>query len=321
MCCEAKTQTNLVYNGDFEIYDTCPLNPSTPGDLQIEHCLGWTAPTKLGTSDYFNICNNIGTTLAGVPKNLLGYQHPLNGAGYCGLLACVVDSTNDTTISQNGIYIYREYIQTKLQQSLMSGKSYHFSFNVNASNDNTHSLIYLGALFSAQNYISNTFAPICTNPQIKNSSGYLIDTLNWIKIEGDFIANGSEEYLTIGYFENGNLDTLNNHYDPWNPYWRIVSYYYVDGISLIENACQQNFPNIFSPNADLVNDIAKFEACTTVLRTTVYNRWGNKIFETENSNHYWDGRTTSGEICPDGTYYYVLQTEEEIYKGFIQLVR
>jgi len=49
-CCEAKTQTNLVYNGDFEIYDTCPLNPSTPGDLQIEHCLGWTAPRKLGVS-------------------------------------------------------------------------------------------------------------------------------------------------------------------------------------------------------------------------------------------------------------------------------
>ena len=75
-CCEAKTQTNLVYNGDFEIYDTCPKNISTPGDLQIEHCLAWTAPTKLGTSDYFNVCNN--STLnkfAGVPKNFLFANH------------------------------------------------------------------------------------------------------------------------------------------------------------------------------------------------------------------------------------------------------
>ena len=321
LCCEVNAQSNLVYNGDFEIYDTCPLNPSTPGDLQIEHCLGWTAPTKLGTSDYFNVCNNFGTALAGIPKNLLGYQSAYNGLGYSGFLACVVDSTSDTTIAPNGIYIYREYIQTKLQQSLMSGKSYHFSFYVNAGNDNTHSLNHIGALFSSQNYLANSFAPINANPQIKHNAGFLKDTLNWVKIEGDIVANGDEEYLTIGYFENGCQDTLNNHYDPWNPYWRIVSYYYVDGASLTENSCQQNFPNIFTPNNDLINDVLKFDICSPIIKTTIFSRWGNIIFDTEKTNYYWDGRTTSGENCADGIYYYVLQTEEKTYKGFIQLVR
>lgn len=102
-------QQNLVYNGDFEIYDTCPVNISTPGDLQIEHCLGWTAPTKLGTSDYFNVCNNITFAYqAGVPKNFFGYQQSFQGNGYSGFYACIVDSTSDTTIAPNGIYIYIE---------------------------------------------------------------------------------------------------------------------------------------------------------------------------------------------------------------------
>jgi gliding motility-associated-like protein len=317
-CCEAKTQTNLVYNGDFEIYDMCITNPSTPGDLQIEHCLGWTAPTKLGTSDYFNVCNNVTSThLAGVPKNFFGYQMSFNGDGYCGFLASVVDSANGQP------YIYREYVQTKLIQPLTRNKIYNFSFYAsNCGESTTHSLIKIGALFSSNSYLANNYMPIIATPQIVNKTNFLSDTLNWMKIEGSFIANGNEEFLTIGYFENKTLDTLNNHYDPFNPYYKVVVYYYIDGVSLVEFPCDENVPNVFTPNNDKVNDTFKIELCdTNKFNLVIYNRWGIKMFETNKHELGWDGHTTSGEECSAGTYFFIVNTENKNKKGFIQLVR
>ncbi len=316
-CCEAKTQTNLIYNGDFEIYDTCPISPSTPGNLQIEHCLGWTAPTKLGTSDYFNICNNTSVMqLAGVPKNLLGYQMPENGSGYCGFFASIVDSLSGQP------YVYREYIQTKLTQTLEENKSYSFSFYVSSSESNTHSLIKLGALFSSTSYSSNTYAPIFAIPQIINNTNFLSDTLNWSKIEGSYIANGSENYITIGYFENNTVDTLNNHYDSFNPYYRILSYYYVDGINLMELPCNESIPNVFTPNQDGINDLFKVNLCDSInFNLVIYDRWGLKIFETNKFKQGWDGYTTSGVPCIDGSYFYLVTTENKKKKGFFQLIR
>ncbi len=317
-CCEAKTQTNLVYNGDFELYDTCPTNISTPGDLQIEHCLGWTAPHKLGTSDYFNVCNNLTFfKQAGIPKNFFGYQYPYNGNGFCGFYSSIVDSF----LGQP--YIYREYLQTKLTQPLEKNKSYGFSFFVSACGEsNTHSLINLGALFSSSNFSANNYDPIFASPQIKNKNTFLFDTLNWMKIEGTFMANGNEEYLTIGYFENATVDTLNNHYDPFNFYYTIETYYYVDGVSLLELPCTINIPNVFTPNGDNVNDEFKIELCdSTNFNLIIYNRWGNIIFESSKSQAAWNGRTTSGEVCVEGTYYFAVTTDSKKEKGFIQLVR
>jgi len=60
------------------------------------------------------------------------------------------------------------------------------------------------------------------------------------------------------------------------------------------------------------------------LKLNIYNRWGNKIFEsTDPINCIWK------PIEDDGTYYYVVQyiincgteTQNKILKGFVTLVR
>ena len=79
----SSAQSNLIYNGDFELYDTCPTFPSNPTDYQIETCLGWKAPTY-ATSDYLNSCAP--STSVGVPQNGFGYQVPYSGNAYCGVL-------------------------------------------------------------------------------------------------------------------------------------------------------------------------------------------------------------------------------------------
>lgn len=63
---------------------------------------------------------------------------------------------------------------------------------------------------------------------------------------------------------------------------------------------------------------------------TIYNRWGNLIHsnnETDKQNVLlWDGRTTSGELCREGVYFYTLtytdtNGEPQSLKGYLSLFR
>jgi len=65
-------------------------------------------------------------------------------------------------------------------------------------------------------------------------------------------------------------------------------------------------PNIFTPNLDGLNDALVFPNLDffPTNRLSVWNRWGNLVFERENYNNSWDG----GDL-PGGTYYYILDVE------------
>jgi OOP family OmpA-OmpF porin len=320
-CCEAKTQTNLVYNGDFELYDTCPLYESGPFDLQIEHCLGWTVATW-GTSDYFNTCNNsIGFHNVGIPSNLIGYQYGFNGNGYTGGFFYY--------LFYQSLVQYREYIQGTLTNALQIGKKYKFSLQLSLANTSAIAIKNIGVTFTnSKIFIPSSWKPLNNIPTISlTSSLFFKDTLNWIKLDGEFIANGTENYFTIGNF----TDTLVSDtirvipFDSDLPDYS--SYYYIDDVKLYDaeeiksNLCLSNIANVFSPNNDGVNDVFKITNCGDILNTSIYNRWGNLEFQTENQNHFWDGRTTSGEKCVDGTYFYIIETKEKTIKGFVQLIR
>lgn len=85
----------------------------------------------------------------------------------------------------------------------------------------------------------------------------------------------------------------------------------IDSISqCIDVLCQSyiNSPNVFTPNGDGSNDIFKFDSeCIDFLNVVIYNRWGLKILEWDKINSGWDGRTTSGQLVVEGTYFYVLK--------------
>ncbi|MCO6494315.1 MAG: gliding motility-associated C-terminal domain-containing protein [Bacteroidetes bacterium] len=57
----------------------------------------------------------------------------------------------------------------------------------------------------------------------------------------------------------------------------------------------------------------------------VYNRWGEKIFETHNVLKGWDGRDSAGEFCQSGTYIYFAKIKGELgeaveFKGTFYLI-
>ena len=85
-------------------------------------------------------------------------------------------------------------------------------------------------------------------------------------------------------------------------------------------------PNSFTPNNDGLNDVLKvYSNVIRSLRFSVYNQWGEKVFESTNQALAWDG-SHKGQPQPSGVYIYVcdilLNNGERVQrKGSVNLVR
>ena len=82
-------------------------------------------------------------------------------------------------------------------------------------------------------------------------------------------------------------------------------------------------PNTFTPNGDGINDELKINLngnTAVSYNISIFTRWGILMFNTNNVNISWDGRTTSGLKATEGTYFYVLDFNGKQYKGTITLL-
>ncbi|MDR1726272.1 MAG: gliding motility-associated C-terminal domain-containing protein [Bacteroidales bacterium] len=87
-----------------------------------------------------------------------------------------------------------------------------------------------------------------------------------------------------------------------------------------------HIPNVFTPNDDGKNDILYVTGeYIRKIKFMIFDRWGEKVFETTNINEGWDGRFR-GQMCQNGVYFYRLEVEceaERTYStsGDITLIR
>jgi gliding motility-associated-like protein len=110
-----------------------------------------------------------------------------------------------------------------------------------------------------------------------------------------------------------------------NEYGCIATCYYT---VMIEGIYGNVFvPNIFTPNSDGNNDEFKLYGKNIRFHNLqVFNRWGEKIFDTDNENNGWDG-TYKGEPQPPGVYVYIVKysplynAENRNIKGSVTLFR
>jgi len=99
-------------------------------------------------------------------------------------------------------------------------------------------------------------------------------------------------------------------------------------------------PNVFTPNADGFMGLDKeglpgnevfniYTKNVVYYHLLIYDRWGVKVFESDNDKYDWNGRVmNTGYMCPDGTYYYILDyrykgkdKNEPIINGVVRLIR
>lgn len=86
-------------------------------------------------------------------------------------------------------------------------------------------------------------------------------------------------------------------------------------------------PQGFSPNGDGIND--KFVIHNTGgrrLSLEIYNRWGNRVYKSDDYKNDWGGEAVEGistaSGVPDGTYYYVIIIDKkDKHSGFITVNR
>lgn len=80
-------------------------------------------------------------------------------------------------------------------------------------------------------------------------------------------------------------------------------------------------PNVFTPNGDKKNDVLEFAHLTSLYpdgaALMVYNRWGRKVYESENYQNDWDA-----EKCKAGTYFFELRLPDGItHKGTVLVIK
>ncbi len=358
---EQITGSNLVNNPSFEEYYNCPDNSN-----ELYFCKYWWG----NSTEYYNSCATV--PQLSVPSNFAGFQYAHTGNAYSGL-----------GIYEKSIYYtdYREAIKTKLSDSLVANKRYCTNFYIALAQYSYISMYNyilldsIGMLFT-KDMVQDSIAPILSAGIKAQNSISNLDTINWLHISNSFLANGGEQYLTIGNFDNvinwpsgktgmtaiyvddvsicecsfklrlGNDTTLcigqslilnpnmpNAKYT-WQDgthdstykvkqagtYWvrayfpdyNITTY---DTINVAYINCDTvqpiipdiYIPNSFTPNGDGKNDVFFIKTVYefSEFKLSIYGRWGDMIFESEDINKGWDG-TYKGKPVPLGVYIYQL---------------
>lgn len=285
---------NIVPNYSFEDTVHCPFLPG-----QIYFAPAWQDPNN-GSSDLLNACNNSGNGLVGVPQNVGGYQYARTGMGYAGIM----------TYAQGANF--REYIQAKLINPLEINKKYYVEFYVSLFDTQTVACNNIGVYFSDTAVAAPLLSIINVTPQISNDIllNPLTDKTNWIKISGSFIASGTENYITIGNFlDDISSDTV---YVGGGCTGCDASGYYIDDVSVICCDCDTDsstlfIPNTFTPNNDGLNEEFKVQAQNIKeFKGMIYNRWGQLLYEWEDTSEGWDGKY-KGNNVPEGIYIYAIK--------------
>lgn len=102
-----------------------------------------------------------------------------------------------------------------------------------------------------------------------------------------------------------------------------------DSIEVFKD-CYIDIPNSFTPNADGLNDYflprQLLSKSLTGFKMTIYNRWGQEIFQTTSINgRGWDGKFNDKDQ-PSGVYVYIIDAiistnNREHYEGNVTLLR
>lgn len=228
---------NMVPNPGFETFHTCPTNWSqiaySPDYTSFPTVAAWVNPLEACTPDYFNTCANVADKVQ-LPFTFVGYQDAHSGNACAGFIAYYNENVGGD---------YREYVQAKLDTAMIAGHSYRVEFYVSLNYDisnpdnNFIGIDRVGATFT-QNQIS--LSPdrflMLDYSIVNDSANYITDKGAWVKIQGTYIAQGGETWMTIGCMNNSQKPFTKVQLYPAtpNPGTQDYCYLFLDDVSVID---------------------------------------------------------------------------------------
>ena len=224
---------NLAPNPTFEDTLECPISLGDFGNV-----VSWSPYAQ--TADYFHTCNQDPFPSCGVPSNWYGFQYPRSGNAYYGMMTFAGSSD------------YREIIGAELLEPLIAGQKYYASLNVCAANEiiesgygsNKLGFRFLNTSYSLIEPITiDNFAHIY-------SDTIVLDTLNWVRLFGSFVADSAYTHVAIGnFFDAANTDTIN-----WSGWETQVAYYFIDDVCIsTDSTLAQTFTTGIVENTPIRN--------------------------------------------------------------------
>jgi gliding motility-associated-like protein len=154
---------------------------------------------------------------------------------------------------------------------------------------------------------------------VLNSDIDVIDRSKGASIINYFISDGTNYFgpdFTHSFLDSGNyniLQRVENDFGCLDSASRMLTVNFRYAVWI---------PNAFTPNKDNINQVFRpYGDGVERFSMQIFNRWGEKVFETIDSNIAWDGN----DALP-GLYVYILTVTDydeipHYYKGLIQLIR
>ena len=212
------TPCDYIFNGDFEYYSSPPN-----GISEIQLACPWFSPS-IQTPEYYSSKGTGGGVIA--PYTIMGSQTSMSsGSGFAGIGVFVPGQVYPAMIEC-------EYITQLLNYGgLVAGQSYDISMYVNMDSLTGMAVNNIGFSFNDTNnlYLSGFWRLNSNNPSLLwptpiTTTGYN----NWFHVFfPNYIANGTEKYVTIGCFGNTPIHDTTIYSTPLHQ-----AYYFIDNVSI-----------------------------------------------------------------------------------------
>jgi len=142
---------------------------------------------------------------------------------------------------------------------------------------------------SGKDSIANTFSWSPTCSSLKNGNNYQM----YFIVKDDHCLYPSSDTMNIHFF-------ISEH----NPPFVFTA------------------PNLFTPNGDEhnqyfeIHDLPEDNCENYFEKVEIYNRWGDKVFESDKKTFKWDASEQA-----DGVYYYTVTYSSKIYKAWVEIIK
>lgn len=312
------SEPDLIVPSASVLNETCVLND---GEIAITQT-GGVAPFQysIDNGTTFQSSNTFSSLIGGT------YNYVVLDDNACSANGTVTLTTGQGPTIQDSVILQptcSNLCNGSIQLSIAGNNTpFTYSINGNSNADTSFTNLCAGVqtiVVSDANNCQTTFATTLSAPVAPTAQFSMSDSIGIAPLVVDFTNSSSNASSYTWLFgDSTSSDTAMN-----TSYSYADSGVYIVTLVAVNSGCVDSafatititgepgitMPNVFTPNGDGVNDVFRPIAIgVESMEMTIYNRWGEIVTSVWGDRSYWDGRSfPAGEVCPEGTYFYILK--------------